>query len=288
MKISAIVKPDKVYINITDYPYLDDYSNYLFDGGLALGTSKQYWKAIKKLPTVITKIHKKYSYTDGYQILDWAKDSGNPLKVNADFFDEEAGNDGIKGLYEPITIDVPERQEDVSFTIETIATVSSNWEFVHAPKGVQYLTVDEIENHLVMLQDKPCSLSVKESYNIIREYVKLNFDRNNAVIESDYDFHFKVGKKIQLCKTESYKVITDAFSKRPKEITNYRDTRNITVLDIATEKKWGPLCEAFTGKNHAELNDNIKKYLTTIMEDINRPLKDCPTCRGKGVLTNND
>lgn len=283
MTIKAIIKPDKVYINIGVYT---PWTYFLFDGINAIDTNKPEWKELPSLPKNVTRFYPEMTVVEKYKLLEWAKNSGHAEFVPVEFFDDEDSEQfKLFPLYEPVYSVIPAREEPSEFTITQIATVSSDWKFVTAPKGVQYLTVDEIENHPVMLQDKSCSLSIKDSFDIIRNHVKLNFDRNHAEIESDYNFHFKVGKKIQLCETESYKVMTDVFSKRPKEKTKYRDTRSIVVLDIATEAgKYGPVCEPFAGSSHEDLNINIEKYLKDLMEEINRPLKDCPHCKGKGVI----
>ena len=40
----------------------------------------------------------------------------------------------------------------------------------------------------------------------------------------------------------------------------------------------------FRGENYEDLMFNIKQYCKEIVELINEPVKDCPHCKGRGVL----
>ena len=47
-----------------------------------------------------------------------------------------------------------------------------------------------------------------------------------------------------------------------------------------------PEAPIFRGENARNLEENIKDYLEEIMKEINKPIKDCPTCKGDGILIN--
>jgi hypothetical protein len=48
------------------------------------------------------------------------------------------------------------------------------------------------------LHERPCSITSKQTYDIVRYYVKENIDPKQAEVTSDYDFCFTVKKKVAI------------------------------------------------------------------------------------------
>ena len=44
----------------------------------------------------------------------------------------------------------------------------------------------------------------------------------------------------------------------------------------------------FEGATQDELKRNIDNYLESLMKDINRPMTECPTCKGLGAVEAKD
>lgn len=303
-KYKAIILPDKVFISdcaSTEWNSINLSSNFLFDGQTALPAHKKGWYELPRLPKKVEKIIKPSSKLIGFKLKDGFPPSEKlPEKVDPDFFDEIDGDDDeihykneeIMGLYEGIYEEQPAYNKQIEFEISTIAHKNSNWHFMTAPQNVQHYLIDEITKHSDLLQDERCFLSSEESYKRIREFVKLNINPRVAYVSSDYDFHFEVSKKITLHEKEMFKRNVKPFAKRPKYVEDYRVDRKVSVYDIIPKEEvrksystHSDVAPKFEGENYEDLEDNINRYLTELIEKINEPLKDCPHCKGKGVLT---
>ena len=298
-KYKAIVLPDKVYISSVHQEWhVSDLDNgFFFDGQKALPTYKKGWYELPCLPKTVQKKVSPPKIICGYQLKDgFVPTEKLPETLPAEYFEwdddiEEYRNSEIKGLYDPVYSQEPDRLENIEFEIETIAHKGSNWKFVAAPKNVQHYLIDEITKHPDLLQDERCFLSSEESYRRIREFVKLNINPRAAYVSSDYDFHFEVSKKITLYKKEKYKRCVNAFAKLPKYVDDYRADRKISIYDIIPKEEprksyseHSHVAPKFEGANYEELETNINNYLTELIEKINEPLQDCPHCKGRGVI----
>jgi hypothetical protein len=144
------------------------------------------------------------------------------------------------------------------------------------------------------IHERPCKLTSKQTYDIVREHVKLNINPKVAKITSDYDFCFTVKKIIPIARPYSYEY--DARSpwsrrRKPEMKTRWVGDKEIDCFEMtSTEdhyKGYTPI-KPFEGKSEDDLKDNIDAYLETLMAYINEPMKECPTCNGVGVLYNKD
>jgi hypothetical protein len=303
IKYNAIILPDKVFISDTSgnnyYPPDLSAIGILFDGQKAVPTNKKGWFELSKLPQKVEKIIKPSSKLVGFKLKDGFPPSEKlPEKVDPEFFDDIEGDDGeihykneeIMGLYEQIREEQPEYKEQIEFEISTIAHKNSNWQFVPAPQNVQHYLLDEILNHPDLLQDEKCFLTSEESYKRIREFVNTNINPQVAYVSSDYNFHFAVSKRIPLHEKEKYQRNVKPFAKRPKYVDDYRTNREVKVYEIApTQKevlsyKGSCLAPKFEGDSYEDLEAKISEYLQDLIAKINEPLKDCPHCKGKGVI----
>lgn len=299
IKYNAIILPDKVYISDSRNASYNvfDLTIFIFDCGEVKATNKKGWYELPCLPKAVQrkvtppKVVSAYTLKEGFVATDKL-----PEIVSADFFEydsdkEEYYNAEIMGLYEPVYRQNEPYLENIEFQIEKIAHKNSNWKFVDAPPNVQHYLIDEITKHPATLQDEQCFLSSEESYRKIREFIKLNINPRAAYISSDYDFHFEVSKKIQLHEKEKYQKNVKPFAKRPKYVDDYRLDRKISVYDIIpkaeTRKSYSQhshVAPKFEGANYEDLEANIKSYLDELIEKINEPVKDCPHCKGRGVV----
>ncbi len=299
-KYNAIIFPDKAYISDStsqnnQWSYID-LRAFVFDCGEAKETNKKGWYELPRLPKTVQKkispprVISSYILKSGFVPTDKL-----PHEVSADYFEydddkEEYTNSEIMGLYEPVFQQKESYLENVEFGISTIAHKNSNWQFVVAPPNVQHYLIDEITKHPDTLQDERCFLSTEESYKRIREFVKVNINPRVAYVSSDYDFHFEVSKKIQLHEKEEYKRCVNIFAKRPKYVKDYRLDRKIAIYRIVPNEKQkasykdSDIAPKFEGANYQDLENNINSYLTELIEKINEPLKDCPHCKGRGVV----
>ncbi|WP_157043497.1 hypothetical protein [Nitrobacter hamburgensis] len=238
-----------------------------------------------------------------------------PSSVGVDFFaysDDKQNNAHLRGLYEPTYEPVPEKAEPIEIELEIIATVDGELvqkamnfpvygTYSHEGKrwsvteqSIQVSLLDRITAPSLLHQEVPCQLSSEDSFKIIRTHVKDNIDPKVAAITSDYDFCLTVQKKIKLAEPEPY--TRDAnFSffgrrRKPRMVTDYRTERKLVVYETAPLRggevyKGYTKTEPFTGHNVQELKQNIEAYLKELMAEINKPLVDCPNCKGHGVMT---
>lgn len=235
-----------------------------------------------------------------------------PARVGTDFFKDEYtenNNQNVRGLYEPIYEDVPEIATPIEVEFKIIAEVEGelvehklsmpvygtyNSRYAITNQNVKVGLLDEIVYPAILHQGLPCELSSEDSYKIIRTYIKDNIDTKVATITSDYDFCFTVQKKIRLSEKEAYTKDLN-FSifgkkKKPKLIIEYRTNRAVVIYETAPKRdgqvyKGYTMTEPFVGKNLEDLKTKIYTFLNDLITEINRPLVDCPNCKGQGVIT---
>jgi len=294
-----------------------------FDGEKPEKTWHKKWVLIKKHPEKITKEVARPNINGRYEIRDKIKFPNLPEIVkDKDAIIQESsadnhynkkygeGFESIKSLYEhksdpqdpidePIEYEfhvigqmnqVPDKGDFSYEVMRTSYESDGTWEL----KADSIITnlLDRIVTPPIIRHTIPSSLSSEDSYKIIRQYVRSNIDTRYAQITSDYDFCFTVEKVIKMAESEEYRVNQNAWTKRkPKYVTLYRSSRKVKVFEMT----WSPKCyqgykaiEGFKGKNQKDLKFNINKYLINLITDINKPLKECPKCKGLGVVISED
>ncbi len=296
MKLIFIKKPDCAYVTIDGA-----YSAYaqrelealLFDGQPAKNTHRTGWMRIAGVPDKVERIVPARSFVVEFALVDGIVSSDLlPTTVGPDYFDEdgdgESPNAIYRALYREITDTTPEHIDTVECEIAVIAERDADWELLETWAGVKHSIVDKIETHPALLQDKPCELSREDSYEIIREHVKKHIDPRFARVISDYDFCFRVLKRVETDPT-AYQRCINPTARKLKYVTDYRTKRDVVALEIAPKPR-DKYCvvEPFRGDNQADLKANIDRYLSDIMAEINRPVSDCPHCKGAGVVFGTD
>jgi hypothetical protein len=210
----------------------------------------------------------------------------------------------VFSLYKEVYDVKPEQLEDIKFYLNVIAkydcdliepndvstfnyTRFVNGSFIKVThNNVEYLLINELTTPDLYIDNTPCCLSAKASYDIIRFHIKQNIDNTWATL-TDYDFCLRVEKNINLQSTQTYQVNESVYNKRkkPKTVTKYRDKRRVTIYEVCPSPRDGyTIVTPFKGNSLQDLKNNIDTYLTSLITEINKPLVDCPHCKGLGVI----
>lgn len=314
MKIQAIKTSDGFFIKEeeqTNY-YQDNLKNIHFNRQVPESTWKRNWYKISDVHAKPEKYTPPAEKIIGYQLKDeYLPTEALPKKVEVDYF--SGWEDPKRAFYNSIFEKIPESYEDVELEIIEVAEVQGKLvhEKIFFPVYGKYpnsdgkswtITNDQIKLGLldeiitpeILKEERPCELSSADSYAIIRTHIKDNIDPKVAQITSDYDFCLTVEKRIPLAEKETYQVDENFnfFSRRkrkPKIVTRCRVERKKEIYKIAPRLQGKvydryPEAPIFRGENARNLKQNINDYLTDLMKEINRPLKDCPNCKGEGVV----
>ena len=155
---------------------------------------------------------------------------------------------------------------------------------------VRYDELEEMLTPEFLLCIRPCCLTSKQSYVIIRQYVKDNINSKMAVITSDYNFCFTVKKKINI------KPLTQTWEEKKKNGKSYARPRVHSKKIEYTQKevfemtnnednyKGYTVIPGFKGASLADLAENIKLYLDELIHFINSPVSECEHCNGTGHI----
>ena len=218
----------------------------------------------------------------------------------------------IRALYDRDTVVEPESFTSIRFETEFLGEI--NVENMESPKDMKYevytdgqwphkgakevdlstvATWDDIEKLLTpefALKDRPCKLTSKQAYDIIRFHVNNNIDPAVAKVTSDYDFCFTVKKKIAIRpyehKWEEKKANGKSYA-RPRFKSRQVEYIEKEIFEMtSTEESYGgytPI-KGFKGDSLEELAENIKLFLEELMAVINQPVKQCEHCNGTGHI----
>lgn len=283
----------------------------LFDGKSPKLTYKSDWYRLDKKPTKIQSLIKQYPINRRWELKD--KSLSDKFKEVYQYEEVMVGYDvedwfsAIKGLYDFKQDEQPDKLENIDFELDEILEIeeykdhngfkykaAGQWSHENYPtvteKNVKYDILTQVLTPPVLLYTQPCKLSRKESYDIVRKYIKENINNKVSEITSDYDFCFTVKKKILLAQPYSFQhdVNSSIFGKRkkkPKYETKYVDKKSLTVFEMCHEKyqSYTPI-ECFEGDNLDDLKSNIDSYLEELISVINKPLCECDKCNGSGVI----
>ena len=151
-----------------------------------------------------------------------------------------------------------------------------------------YKELDEMLYSDLVLHNRPCEIHPDIAFKIIRFHIEQNLDREQARIDSNYDFCFSVNKRINIkpytFKTEVKKKNGGSYVK-PRFNTKQISFKEEQIFNMAPRayQKYN-IIRGFKGKNLRELRDNIKDYLDQLMKTLNTPLNECECCKGFGVV----
>lgn len=323
IKFKVVVFNDGCFIaNAESYVYVSHshyVANLFFDGVKAQPSCKKDWYKLDKVPTTISQQGYVKTINHRYELKETVT-FDLPKVYSRDEF-AYYPNDGEGWVARPEFEDVfslykenwdvePAQLEDIKFHLDVIAKydcdlvepndVSSfNYACLEAgsydtrtiritDKSVEYQLINELTTPDMFIDNTPCCLSAEHTYGIIRSYIKQHINGKWATL-TDYNFCLRVTKNIMLEAPQSYQFTeSNLFSKRktkPKTVTKYRDKRTVTVFECCPKPyEKHTVVTPFKGNSLQDLKDNIDKYLNDLITEINKPLVDCPHCKGLGVV----
>lgn len=217
----------------------------------------------------------------------------------------------LSSLYEPVYSLVPGGYKDVDFSAECKGEVEGDiskpvdttfrlmhegsWGkketvAVEIGKICHYEELDQILTPEFALHTKPCALTSKQTYDIVRTYIKDHIDPKQATITSDYDFCFAVKKKVAIkpwVKSVEIKKNNGRSYATPKFKTQTVDHKLVDLFEMTHDqenyKGYTPI-KGFGGENLEILVDRIKSYLQDLIDYINMPVAECQHCNGTGHI----
>lgn len=287
-----------------------------FDGNQPKESYKADWLYIPNRPTKIQRMSRQ-KYTNYRWELNRPEMKGKlldcvPKDYSGDdydlYFDEE-GDFKLEGFYNYKYDSIPSELEDVEVEWELIMEVENfkepprlcfegikriGWnESVYQIRNenVKHYAMDEMIIPPVLIHNRPCYFTSKQVYDITRQYVKEHIDLRVAKISSDYDFCFEVQKLIPLHQPKqiSYQNLFAKTKKERQEIhtstVKYRD--ETTVLEMTSEeerhKGYTPIPK-MCANSEEELQQKMQEWLDYVISEINKPLIECPHCKGLGIV----
>lgn len=318
MKIHAVRTKKGCYI--TDNPHADRWhtsklNGLLFDGEKPQPTYHKSWFFISKPPDRVERLVAQPDTSHRFELIDetMASDRVAPVLDYGTAVDEEGDWCSefahLESLYRFVSDPQPDKLALVEFSFGVGAEFDDIVEFngfsypaqtgQYRSDGMGKITQEHVEHQLldrilfpsIVLPSRPSKLSSEQSYQIVREYIKQHIDPNVAEITSDYNFCFTVKKRIALRKPYTQQV--EILTARGKSYKNKRWRKRYVVKRRVEvfEMTWSPRnyqdytpIEGFRGENWEDLEAKINTYCEELIELINTPLKDCPTCEGMGVV----
>lgn len=253
--------------------------NLFFDGLKLVTTFKSGWYKLPNMPKKVEKkgtdasINRRYELKAGFPVSDLT-----PQIILSEDWDDDSD---IRGLYSYKYDVIEGKLEAVDFEIEVLSE-EENF-YIEKPKyPATPSLITSLTAHPSLHSERPCSISGKELYKILRSYLKLNINPKYARISSDYNFCLSVEKVISH-EPESYTV--DVGKRKPKYETRYRKQRTIKVFETSPEGYSSyPTQKPISAKNQKELEEKIDVYLEEVLNEINKPLIQCTCCNGMGVI----
>lgn len=157
-----------------------------------------------------------------------------------------------------------------------------------------YADIERMLTPEFLLHERPCSLTSKQVYRIIRSHVLNNLDRSTVKVTSNYDFCFEVKKVVS---TPAYTVKAEQLTNRgnsykPPRFSNKKtDTKNESIFEMTWDgadkgKGYGDytVIEGWDAPNFKALAYQVKMYLDDLMKVLNSPASECKECRGCGMI----
>lgn len=290
MDTFVIIKTEKNGMFISDNVKSEGYFNskigsFLFDDQALVATPKSGWYKLSNLPKTVKRKGNSQIVNKRYELKEGFPESKLTPKVLA--YDELDDDDDIYGLYTYKSDTIEGTWEEIEFDIEVLAE-EDNF-YVEKPKyqGTPSL-MTQLTAHPALHQNRPCKISGKEFYNIIRNYIKTFIDGRYAKITSDYNFCLTVEKVIHLAEPAPY-TVNGGTKRKPTTVTKFRDTRSLVIFKSSPEGYSGyPTQKGIEGENQEDLDNKVTKYLEDLIAEINSPMEDCACCKGRGVIIKED
>lgn len=155
---------------------------------------------------------------------------------------------------------------------------------------VRYSELEAMLTPEFLLHTRPCSLTSKQSYNIVRQYIRDHIVSSRAEITSDYNFCFTVKKKIRVkpyTHTWEEKKTNGRSYARPRIHSKNVEHKSVQLFEMTSDSdryKGYTVLPGFRGESLDDLAENIKLYLGELMSYINEPVAECEHCNGTGHI----
>ena len=296
--------------------YNSQVANLFFDGVKALSSCKKDWYKLDKVPTTVSQQGYAKSINHRYELKETVTFDLPKSYTRDEFACNLEGEwiarpefEDVFSLYKEVHDVEPAQLEEVKFYLDVIAKYNcdlvepndtSSFSYLAlmpgayntqtvkvTDKSVEYVLINELTTPDMFIDNTPCCLNAEHTYGIIRSYIKQHIDNTWATL-TDYNFCLTVNKNIRLENTETYHVLETILGKskkKPKTLTKYRDKRTITIFECCPKPyEKHTVVTPFKGNSLQDLKDNIDTYLLNLITEINKPLVDCPHCKGLGVV----
>ena len=191
-----------------------------------------------------------------------------------------------------LQIDNIESPATMAINVSNPKTIPTEAKGYDLPGLVTYSDLEQMLTPEFLLHERPCKLTSKQMYNIVRNWVKTNINPKCAEITSDYDFCFTVKRKLYHppveIKTEIKKQNGRSYA-TPKFNTRTKAYDSVQIFEMTWAGYRGnggyegytciPVLE---GSSLKDISERLKYYLETLMEEINKEVDKCPCCNGYG------
>lgn len=291
-----------------DYQYhRSKISGMFFDGEKPTKTFYPNWFYIAKYPEKI-EIKKPGAISNQRYVIRDEKYISEAFPAVIPKEDRKDYSEAAIELYEYQYDQEPDYFEEVTVEIETVMEVDDfelqpsinfeaiqKWNYQNTPYTIKNVDVhhqmlDKIIFPEVLLHSRPCSFSSKQVYDITRQHVIQNIDNSVAKITSNYDFCFTVKKIVPLSVPENisyHNLFARTKRERQKLHTSIKKYNEYEVFEMTSKEShyqgYTPIPE-MTANSEKELDQKMKSWLEYLMEEINKPLCECPHCNGKGFF----
>jgi len=319
-KLIGIKCKERFFVSENYQNRYNSIENLLVDGKTPEKTFHPNWCVLDSEPVLIQKYVGQPDINYRYELIDKTMESEKtPLILNRD---EVAIKEGYgwywkdeykiyQSLYKLFSDSQPAVLENVEFEYKTIMEVTEIREYegfkydtqrtTYQSDGIWDIREKEINHQLIdkiifpeiVLPARPSTLTSQQSFGIIRQYIKQHINLDVATVTSDYNFCLTVKKKIPLSEPEKYTVdVNNAWynkrKRKPKLETRYRRFREVECFNMAPKAyQTYSVISGFRGENQEDLKNNIDSYCENLIKFINEPVKDCPYCKGMGVVLKN-
>jgi len=155
---------------------------------------------------------------------------------------------------------------------------------------VSYADIEKLLTPEFMLHTRPCKLTSDQVYKLVRAYVKENINPRAAEITSDYDFCFTVKRKIHhkpvTTRTETKKANGRSYAspKFNSRTVSYRSEEIFEMTSASKHYNNYTIIQGWEANSLVDMQNQVKYYLDTLMQEINKEVEVCSCCNGVGSV----
>lgn len=153
-----------------------------------------------------------------------------------------------------------------------------------------YSDIERMLTPEFMLHTRPCSLTSQQVYSIVRVHIKSNINPQVAEITSDYNLCFTVKRKVhhkpistraEIKKANGRSYATPKFK---HNTVSYKSVELFEMTNSVDKYRGYTIIEGWKADNLLDLQQQVKYYLDTLMEEINKEVVLCECCGGHGSI----